>query len=100
MDYSLKRLTWNSNKQMLNGSIRTGRVDKCSEDYQSVNIDITFLVAETHLTVLARLSHWSDSDFKRRSLLVADIFFLSQSCLRCLQGYVCSLEFTYLQDSL
>lgn len=34
---------------------RTGSADKCGEDYQSVNIYITFLVSVIHLNVLARL---------------------------------------------
>lgn len=43
------------------------------------------------------VSHWSDSDFKQRSLLVADIFSFSEP-FEVLEE--CSVEFTRLQDSL
>ena len=87
---------------MLNGSNRTGPVDKCGEGYRSVNICITFLVAVIHLNALARLSHCSGSDFKQRGFVGGRYIFLSRSCLfevleECV---VCSLEFTHLQDSL
>lgn len=77
------RLTWSSTEQMLNDSKRTGSVDKCGEDYQSVNIYITFHVG----VIFCKCARSSptrrrDSDFRQRRSLAMGVFFF----VRCVGG--------------
>lgn len=65
---------------MLNDSKRTGSVDKCGEDYQSVNIYITFHVGVIFLNALARLP--LNGDFRQRRSLAVGVFFF----VRCVGG--------------
>lgn len=76
-------------------------MDKCGEDYQSVNIYITFRVSVIHLNVLARLpldgaTQILSSTVRWRRIFpsLSDLFEVLEECA------VCSVEFTHLQDSL